>query len=897
MLLVGLVLIVVVSTGVIQVLGASTECDRTYDGDLILEGNQVLEITGEIVCVHGNIIVKDNARLILNDATLRMDRFVPSFWDNWARFDVYDSANAEIRNVVFDLPNGAIWLGSHDQAVVNMENVTMTGGGSGLHLQADGDSDMHVASSSVFEADVFGSANMTIQDSQLAWAVRMGLDGEQKIVLTDVVPGQFDNWEFPTNQQVPFHISLQNTSVGAWSIIIGEGADVEITDSIIDHLALHLGEARGSLHGLTPGHFSSWSLHGDNQINCATRVELANTTVRNALDLHFSARAEIIIQDSTLSTLGFVDGYLDLALENSDVDFLQAHDVLGKITSNGSSITGGVEFDNAMLTLAGNIFISPDCYVVNWQNSTIIREYSVRVEEEYDSPAVGALVELESPRGQRLSRTTDEEGFVTFEIIFDDSNYADDWTLTVLTEERSITRLVGFLSSSPVGVRLNEYPGTKSLIPYDGLVISLPGTYEFKTGKFYLEDSNHDGHIILIDSDDVTLIGHDTTLIGGEDYTFDTPYDVVGIQMHDRHNITIEGFSILNYAIGIQSTGNQSHITIRNNSFFDNSERGVEIIDWEYLPFPPQRDHARSSDILIENNYVVGNTNIPTRLVEGKTLPCRCKEPGKEGVAANCTGIFGLYWYGVKDSIMRGNTVKNTTLSGLRPEVMQDCVIEDNVVDFSYLAIWTYSAGLFLRSGNIYRNNEIMNAQIGLGAGQNGRENLYENNDLHDNLYGMYLLGDFDLSLQRLGNQGEIIINNKIYDNMFTGLRMYLDCPLPGEDLNAHIQGNAIFDNGGFGIDVNGSGHIAISNNEIYGNGQDGILVRDESVVTVEENSIHSNSGWGIATWSRACHPDEEDIPDEFGGKVSLDNNEIADNGKGSVCGIQLEEGTLPDVE
>jgi parallel beta-helix repeat protein len=886
-LLLGLSFMLVISMGSVQALAASTQCTRTYDGDLVVDGNQVLEITGETLCVHGNITVKDNAKLVLTDVTLRMDRFTDDFCDNWTRFDVFDSASAQINNVVFDLPGGAVWLASYDQAVVCLDNVTSYGESSGLHLTADGDSEMHVVSSNVFEAGISGSANMAIQDTQIVWAVRMGFYGQEKLVLSDIVPGWFDTWDFPTEECVTtFHLSLQNTSVGAWSIIIGEGADLKITDSTIDHLVLYLNTVTGSLHEIGPGFFTSWSLHGDNRVECATRVQLENTTVKNALDLVLSGRVEVNIEDSTLSTLLFEDGYLDFALENTEVELLQAHDVLGEITSVDSSVTGGVEFDNATLTVEGSLSFSPDCYIVDWQNSTIIRDFPVLVEEDFDTPASQMPVEISLPDGRHLNQTTDDNGRTSFQYTFTDATYQDTCQLQVAAGSKKITRSVGFLSSSPVNVRLNECPGTKSLIPYDGLVISLPGTYEFKAGEFHLEDSNQDGHIILINSDDVTLIGHDTALIGGEDYTFDTPYYVVAIQMHDRHNITIEGFTIMNYAIGIQSTGYQSHITIRNNNFLDNSGRGVEIVDREYLPFPPQRDHARSSNILIENNYVVGNTNILTRLVEGKTLPCRYKQSEEEGDAANCTGIFGLYWYAVENSVMRGNTVKNTTLSGLRPDYMQDCVIEDNVVDFSHLAIWTCSSGLLFRNGNIYRNNEVTNSLMGLGIGENGRDNLYENNDLHDNLYGMYLLGQVDVSKQCLGNQGERIINNKMYNNVFAGLGMYLDRLLSSKNLNTYIQGNMIFDNGGFGIDVEGSGHIAISNNEIYGNGQDGVLVRDESVATIEENSIHNNLGWGVAVWVRACHPDEEDIPDGFGGEVSLDGNKIEDNGKGPVCGI-----------
>ncbi len=452
-LVLSLLFMLVTSVGLVQAFAASTQCTRTYDGDLVLTGHQVLEITGETVCVHGNILVKDNAKLVLKDVTLRMDKFTPSFWDNWAQFDVFNSATVEINNVVFALPGGAIWLASHDQAVVHLDNVTSSGDSSGIHLQAYGNSQMKVASSSLFEADIFESADMTIQDSQLAWAVRMGLDGKNKIVLSDVAPGKFDNWEFPTAQSVPFHISLQNTSVGAWSIFVGEGADVRIVNSKLDELLLNLGQAKGSLHGLVPGHFVSWSLHRDNQIDCATKVELKDTTT-NRWSLDLSGRAEITLNDSTIADLRFTDAYVDLSLKNVKASLLEANDALGKIDFDGSSITQGIEFDNATLTLTGNVSISPDCFISKWQNSTIIRDFPILVEKDFDTPASQVPIEITLPDGRKLDQTTDDNGKTPFQCTFTDATYQDTCQLQVTAGKKEIKHSFGFLESTPVTISL-----------------------------------------------------------------------------------------------------------------------------------------------------------------------------------------------------------------------------------------------------------------------------------------------------------------------------------------------------------------------------------------------------------------------------------------------------------
>jgi hypothetical protein len=725
------------------------------------------------------------------------------------------------------------------------------------------------------------------------WAVDITFKGQAHAEVDSLMPRHYDDWKTPPWEGVAFQLQLSNTDVGAWSINVAERAQVTVKNSVLDRLDLLLDGASGKISGLRPGLFSSWSLKDNNDIHCPCDLLLENTMLRGHWNLGFSGRADLAISDSDISQLGIWGTYVELTIKQTQIAALQAYNSMGSIAFNGVSVTRGFDFESSMLTMSGEMACSASARVANWSNSTILRGYDVHLVDASGSPAVNASLEVESPNGQRSLATPDENGHVSFNVSFDDSNYAENWTLRASIDNHTAVRPLSFLSTSPITVRFGEVSGTTTLIPYDGLVIDTPGTYDFATGMFALDDTNGDGWIIRVDADNVVLIGHHTTLFGGEDHTFETPYDIVAIQMHDRHNITIEGFTIMNYVIGIQSTGNQSYITIKDNRFFDNSERAVEIIDRDYLPYPPERDQARSNNILIEDNYVVGNTKIPTRVVEGKTLPCGYKGSESQDSPANaqCTGIFGLEWWGVRDSIMRGNTVKDTTLSGLRPDMMQNCVIENNVVDFSELGLWSCAGGAFVKSENIYRNNEITNSLVGLGAGENGRNNLYENNDLHDNLYGMYILGEIDPSKYHFGNQNEKVVNNKMYNNVLAGIGVTLDWPSTGRDLNAYIHGNTIFGNGQYGISFEeGSGHVLITGNEIYDNGQDGIILKSTPVVTINGNNIHDNGEWGIAAYSKTWCPDDQDAPDQFKGQITLDGNTIANNGKGPLCGVQLEE-------
>lgn len=455
MLLVGVLFMILSLLGPLQASGASEGCDRTYSGDLVLEGNQVLEINGETICVYGNIVVKDNAKLVVTGTTVHMSVFNRNIWGNWANINAYDAASIEMRDVAFETPGGGVWITARDRSRVVLDRVRTTFG-DGVSFTATGNSDVKIEGSTLIEFRIDDRATVCLYDSRVLWAVDLTFSGQSHVEIEDLTPGHYENWRTPQWEGTAFQLRLSDTDVGAWSVNVSDKAQVTIRDSVLDRLDILLDGASGEITGLRPGFFALWSLKNDNDISCPVELRLENTTLQGHWNLGFSNRAELTITDSDISQLGIWSTYVNLTIRQAQVAAFQAVNSMGNVVFDGVSITRGFEFENTILTMSGELVCSVNAWVANWQNSTIIREYSVRVEEEYASPAVGALVELESPSGQHLSKTTNEEGFVAFEIIFDDSNYSENWTLTVPTEERSATRSVGFLSSSPVNVRLYE---------------------------------------------------------------------------------------------------------------------------------------------------------------------------------------------------------------------------------------------------------------------------------------------------------------------------------------------------------------------------------------------------------------------------------------------------------
>ena len=93
------VVVLALSLGSVGV-AAQTECSREYPYGLTLVGTQELVVEDGILCVNGDITLRDNARLVMTNATLRIFGFSrKSLWGSWVNIDLQDNAQLEMRNV------------------------------------------------------------------------------------------------------------------------------------------------------------------------------------------------------------------------------------------------------------------------------------------------------------------------------------------------------------------------------------------------------------------------------------------------------------------------------------------------------------------------------------------------------------------------------------------------------------------------------------------------------------------------------------------------------------------------------------------------------------------------------------------------------------------------------
>jgi uncharacterized Zn-binding protein involved in type VI secretion len=193
-LLLSLSFMLVASVGAVQVFAASSECGRTYDGDLIVEGNQVLEITGESVCVHGNIILKDNAKLTITNATLQI-------FGTDRRIEVHGLAYLTLDRVNFETPDVSatdepLLLIANAESSVKIQGINTSIGKPISFDTAATHSQVSIRDSSLSSLRVFNQANISVVHSKILERVDLFFGNSKPVEVTGLKPGHIDHWEF-----------------------------------------------------------------------------------------------------------------------------------------------------------------------------------------------------------------------------------------------------------------------------------------------------------------------------------------------------------------------------------------------------------------------------------------------------------------------------------------------------------------------------------------------------------------------------------------------------------------------------------------------------------------------------------------------------------------------------
>lgn len=447
------------------------ETQIVHDGDLILEGDDILVIENCIYVLNGELLVKDNARLILRNAELSVKLKTGWHWqldllpspfvilfNNSARFEAYNSS-------IF-YPEHGLGIGflQFSEAIVEASNVSRT------IIYGDDESTIHVSDSSIGDLIVTKNAICEVINSDIA-----SISSQLKYHFH--MRGQWDNCRVEVwNSTVKdVYIELKNcTNAKVSSPFSGfhrfwnSYNDLNVDGSAFN-LTLHDTNVKGKL--------SLASLSGS--LKVLNRNDLSRVDVWNG---------SLLVSNSSMPALSCEEGSVTEAEESvfwgllirDDADVSISRSKTGKIYLN--HFKGTAIFDNVLIN---QVFSSEycECYIggsirfgenasaqkIHWAYGVVTRNFEVQTHrEERGLPHVN-LILYDQENTPIWSGETDRDGKASFNISFCKNwqlnepykyvtNYEDLWTLEAEKGEASINVTVGFLSDTPIVLAFPPIP-------------------------------------------------------------------------------------------------------------------------------------------------------------------------------------------------------------------------------------------------------------------------------------------------------------------------------------------------------------------------------------------------------------------------------------------------------
>lgn len=449
-----------------------------HEGDIILTGDDVLVIEDTTYTQTGNIYVRDNARLTIQDATLIFNQRYHEEFAIWIQGNgTFEVKNSTIKTGILPEENFVVHVSDEAYIVIRDSNLK-TGKG---YLSLSG---TFSGSATIFNSQFHyltmgfsssGGSTISVRNSEInIWEFRFD---DYQGDFSDLKPGFLDSWSY---NQGSYSITVENTNIimdmglhcdGPSQIVVRNShffqlgstglstISLKLVDSIIRMFSLH-GFSAGctvQLSNLKTGLHSQWSLRDHATGDCIPDVVLENTEITDGWGVT-SFGATLSINNSDLTGLGsYGSSGTSLAgnitsVSSSTIEQLMFYYSEARLILDNTTIREVSVYLPSSPVIEGDIKFAEDALISDWLDSTITREFPVLVQDASGSSLPDVNLELYSPQGELIwSGTSDAQGKATFEITFDDSNYQDTWTL--VGPELDISKEVKFLIDTPIKIQ------------------------------------------------------------------------------------------------------------------------------------------------------------------------------------------------------------------------------------------------------------------------------------------------------------------------------------------------------------------------------------------------------------------------------------------------------------
>jgi len=441
---------------------SSSREEVLHRGDIVLGGRETMTIDNATYELVGEIHLGGSSTLVIRSSELRFRKASPSIWGRFAKIELRDRATLRIEGSVVtvispDRESEAMMIDviAYDSSQIAWDDTAADG----AVIRLFDDSQLAMRRGTVFEMNLKNSAGAVLDGSHVSWALGFEFVESARASLTGLVPGQIADLSFPgtsaASGSVP-SLQITNSSVGAWSVLAGDAADITLLDCQVDRLQVMLQSPRGRIGGLGPGYYSDWTPTRDGGLIAPLRLHLINTTVTGSVCVWLVGGSNPIeIADSRITNLLLYQYAGTATLADCMIDGFWINESKADLRFLNSKVRLGFDLMRSSISISGSVAVSQEALFGTWESSTVLRTFEVCVIDHAGSPIPNVRVQVEAPSGQVYKTVTNAEGLASFSLSFADGTSQLVWKVTAASPDgKNLTAALGFLSASPMVLRL-----------------------------------------------------------------------------------------------------------------------------------------------------------------------------------------------------------------------------------------------------------------------------------------------------------------------------------------------------------------------------------------------------------------------------------------------------------
>lgn len=418
-----------------------------HQGDITLEGREVLVLEQGEFEQFGNIYLKDSSHLIIRDSTLKISRY-QRLLNHWG-IHLEDRASLEVENSKLMPSSGETLfiIYARDRTKVNLKNSPTK-----VHLFSMFGNAKAIVENSEIVGEIGGlvsaydNADIKVINSKIG-AVNLYIPNGVTFEASGLRTGFFENWNLHKDTKIEginYNLTLINTelvedTIGpgpferGWPTFIDSGAKVKIKDSELRKVVITLNNEKAE--------FSNFYLEKPSNFDYKD-IFLENVKVMGQWGVFIHGNSDVVVRDSD-AFWTFIFDEANLTLINTHMNEFDPRNFKGKlIFDNAKWDTAAEIIENNDFTMKGTIEIG-EIGGFSWETSKVTRTYELMGKPNS---------EITLKKGEEIvwQGKTDEQGKASFNITFDDTTFDDTW---LVQDNFGHKNEIGFFSKTPFDIQ------------------------------------------------------------------------------------------------------------------------------------------------------------------------------------------------------------------------------------------------------------------------------------------------------------------------------------------------------------------------------------------------------------------------------------------------------------